>query len=138
VASSPPHRVESGISSTRPAACPYSRRIGGAACDASSRGGLHTSPFWQDGAERPIQRPTDPEEQEEYYSGKKKRHTLKNLLVINETCHIDFLSHTCDGKASDQGMAELAGYTLPVGSCLYQDKGFLGFFLPDMTIFQPK
>jgi hypothetical protein len=35
-------------------------------------------------------------------------------------------------------MAELAGYTLPPGSYLYQDKGFQGFFLPGITIFQPK
>ena len=35
-------------------------------------------------------------------------------------------------------MAELAGYTLPAGSYLYQDKGFQGFFIPGITIFQPK
>ena len=49
-----------------------------------------------------------------------------------------FLSHTCEGKASDKSMAELAGYTLPAGSYLYQDKGFQGFFIPGITIFQPK
>jgi hypothetical protein len=49
-----------------------------------------------------------------------------------------FLSHTCAGKASDKSLAELAGYTLPPGSCLYQDKGFQGFFLPGITIVQPK
>jgi DDE superfamily endonuclease len=35
-------------------------------------------------------------------------------------------------------MAEQAGYTLPPGSGLYQDKGFQGFFLADVMIFQPK
>src|SRR5262245_29196526 len=35
-------------------------------------------------------------------------------------------------------MAEQAGYTLPPGSPLYQDKGFQGFYLPGITIFQPK
>jgi hypothetical protein len=49
-----------------------------------------------------------------------------------------FLSHTCEGKASDQSMAELAGDTLPPGSGLYQEKGFQGFFLPGLTIVQPK
>jgi hypothetical protein len=58
--------------------------------------------------------------------------------VINETCHLSFLSYTYEGKASDKSLAELAGYTLPPGSCLYQDKGFQGFFLPGITIFQPK
>jgi DDE superfamily endonuclease len=49
-----------------------------------------------------------------------------------------FLSHTYEGKASDKCMAELAGDTLPPGSCLYQAKGFQGFFLPGITIFHPK
>jgi len=35
-------------------------------------------------------------------------------------------------------MAELAGYPLPPGSCLYQDKGFQGFFLYGITSFQPQ
>ena len=99
---------------------------------------IHYPPFWHDGTERPIQRPKDPEEQQEYYSGKKKCHTLKNLLVITETCQIGFLSHTSEGKASDKSLAELSGYTLPPGSCLYQDKGFQGFCLQDVTIVQPK
>jgi hypothetical protein len=58
--------------------------------------------------------------------------------VITETCHIGFLSHTCEGKASDKSLAEEAGYTLPLGSCLYQDKGFQGFFQTGITIFQPR
>jgi hypothetical protein len=58
--------------------------------------------------------------------------------VITETCQVCFLSHTYEGKASDKSIAELVGYTLPAGSCLYQDKGFQGFFLPGITIVQPK
>jgi hypothetical protein len=57
---------------------------------------------------------------------------------MNETCHLCFLSYTCAGKASDKSIAELAGYTLPLGSYLYQEKGVQGFFLPGITIFQPK
>jgi hypothetical protein len=57
---------------------------------------------------------------------------------MNEACHIGFLSPTCEGQASDISRAEMAGYTLPPGSCLYQDKGFQGFFLPGMTSVQPK
>jgi DDE superfamily endonuclease len=49
-----------------------------------------------------------------------------------------YLSYTYEGKASDKSLAELAGYTLPPGSCLYQAKGFQGFFLPGITIVQPK
>jgi len=57
--------------------------------------------------------------------------------VITETCHVCFLSHTYEGKASDKSLAELAGYSLPPGSGLYQDKGFQGFFQNGITIFQP-
>src|SRR6266850_4914519 len=31
----------------------------------------------------------------------------------------------------------MAGYTLPPGSCLYQDKGFQGFVLEGIMIFHP-
>jgi hypothetical protein len=51
---------------------------------------------------------------------------------------VGFLSDTCEGKASDKSSAELAGDTWPPGSCLDQDQGFQGFFLPGVTIFQPK
>jgi hypothetical protein len=68
----------------------------------------------------------------------KKCHSLKNLVVISETRHIGFLSHTCEGKASDKSLAELEGYTLPRGSWLYQDNGFQGFLPPDIKFVQPK
>jgi DDE superfamily endonuclease len=58
--------------------------------------------------------------------------------VIKETCHVCFLSHTCEGKPSEKSIAELAGDTLPPGSGLYQEKGFQGFDLQDVTIVQPK
>ena len=58
--------------------------------------------------------------------------------MINERCEICLLSPTCEGKASDISVAETTGYTLPPGSCLYQDKGFQGFFLSGVTIVQPK
>ena len=48
------------------------------------------------------------------------------------------LSPTDEGTASDRSLAEMAGYPLPLGSGLYQDKGFQGFFLPGVTIVQPK
>ena len=35
-----------------------------------------------DGVERPIQRPKNPERQRQFYSRKKKRHSIKNNLII--------------------------------------------------------
>jgi hypothetical protein len=58
--------------------------------------------------------------------------------VIDETCYICFLSTTYEGKANDKNLADLEGYTLPYGSCLYQDMGFQGFVLNGITIVQPK
>jgi hypothetical protein len=58
--------------------------------------------------------------------------------VIDEPCRICFLSATYEGKANDKSLAELEGYTLPRGSCLYQDMGFQGFILNGITIVQPK
>jgi DDE superfamily endonuclease len=130
--------VESGLSQPRAASSPNGCRACRAVQDAHGGRQLHDPPFWHGGTERPIHRPTDPEEPQAYDSGQKKCHTLKNLLVINETCHVCFWSHTCEGKASDKSLAELAGYTFPPGSSLYQDKGFQGFFLPGITIVQPK
>jgi hypothetical protein len=58
--------------------------------------------------------------------------------VINEACHICFLSATYEGKMHDKGLADLAGYTLPSGSYLDQDRGFQGCLRNDITIVQPK
>jgi hypothetical protein len=58
--------------------------------------------------------------------------------VIDEACHICFLSATYEGKMHDKSLADLEGYTFPPGSCLYQDRGFQGLVLAGVTIIQPK
>ncbi|MDI7158424.1 transposase family protein [Leptospira santarosai] len=59
-----------------------------------------------DGTERPIRRPTDKDLQKEFYSGKKKRHTIKNLILTNKDKVILFLSNTISGKTHDLKVAE--------------------------------
>jgi hypothetical protein len=54
-----------------------------------------------DGTERPIQRPKDKDRQKANYSGKKKRHTRKNLIISTKKKRINFLSRTVEGKAHD-------------------------------------
>lgn len=54
-----------------------------------------------DGTERPIQRPKDKEKQKTNYSGKKKRHTRKNLVISTKKKRINFLSKTVAGKQHD-------------------------------------
>jgi DDE superfamily endonuclease len=58
--------------------------------------------------------------------------------VLEESCHLGFLSATDAGKAQDKSLAELEGYPLPHGRCLSQDMGCQGFILNGITIVQPK
>jgi hypothetical protein len=94
--------------------------------------------YFQDGTERTIPRPKDEKKQRFYYSGKKKRHTIKNVVLINEQCQIVLLTQTCEGKKHDKKVSDEAGFDLPAGSCLYQDTGFQGFTLENVIIVQPK
>jgi len=94
--------------------------------------------YFHDGTERPIQRPRDAEQQQEYYSGKKKRHGLKNNVLIDMECKIRFLSATVTGKKHDKKLADETAYCLPKGSNLFQDTGFQGFTLENVAILQPK
>lgn len=93
--------------------------------------------FCHDGTERRIQRPKDKEEQKLFYSGKKKCHTLKNLLLVNEELNIVYLSDTCEGKMHDKKMADATPYVLPQGSRLLQDLGFQGFNINGVETIMP-
>ena len=56
--------------------------------------------FIIDGTERPIRRPKNKDRQKEYYSGKKKRHVVKNNVVTEKrTKKVRALSATCEGKS---------------------------------------
>ena len=94
--------------------------------------------FFHDGVERPIQRPKDVEAQQAYYSGKKKQHTVKNNILINADSKVVFLTPSYEGRIHDKRIADMAGYSPPPGSVLYQDTGFQGFTCPDVKIIQPQ
>jgi hypothetical protein len=74
----------------------------------------------------------------EYYSGKKKCHTVKNILLIDDECQIQFLSATYAGTWHDKAIVDEEGYELPPGSVLYQDMGFQGFAPEAVVIEQPR
>jgi hypothetical protein len=93
--------------------------------------------FAHDGTERRIVRPQDPAEQTQCYSGKKKDHTVKNILLVNALLIILFLSETVGGRIHDKRLAEATPYPLPAGSRLLQDLGFMGFTLPQVEILMP-
>ena len=71
------------------------------------------------------------------YSGKKKDHTVKNVLLVNALLVILFLSDTHGGRVHDLRIAEATPYPLPAGSGLLQDLGFLSFTLPEVEILMP-
>ncbi|MEN9935385.1 MAG: hypothetical protein RLZZ387_1964 [Chloroflexota bacterium] len=84
--------------------------------------------FIIDGTERPNQRPKDKDRQQQYYSGKKKRHTVKNVVVVEKrTRRIRMLSRTTEGKRSDKRIAEDEDYRFPKDSRLWYDLGFQGY-----------
>src|SRR4051812_41563912 len=93
--------------------------------------------FAHDGTERRIVRPQDPAEQTQCYSGKKKDHTVKNILLVNALLIILFLSETVGGRIHDKRLAEATPYPLPAGSRLLQDLGFMAFTLPQVEILMP-
>jgi hypothetical protein len=94
-------------------------------------------PFAHDGTERRIVRPQDPPAQTDCYSGKKKDHTVKNVLLVNALLTILFLSDTYGGRVHDKPIADATPYPLPAGSRLLQDLGFLAFTLPNVEILMP-
>ena len=95
--------------------------------------------FIIDGTERPIQRPKDPERQKMFYSGRKKRHTVKNIVITDKrTGKIKGLSATVEGKKHDKKVADEAGFRFPKGSKLWKDTGFQGYEPEGVETFQPK
>ena len=89
-----------------------------------------------DGTEREIPRPVDPDEQQENYSGKKKKHTLKNAVIITASCLILFVSPSVCGKMHDKKIADVM-YSFPYPCVLYQDTGYQGYKPEGVRIEQP-
>lgn len=95
--------------------------------------------FIIDGTERPIQRPKDKRRQRELYSGKKKRHTVKNVVIVDRRSRtIKALSRTRPGKTGDKRVADEEAYHYPKRCKLWKDTGFQGYEPPDIITFQPK
>ena len=92
-----------------------------------------------DAAERLLQRPVNEEKQREKYSGKRKTHTDKNLLLVNEnTKKVVYLSATVDGKKHDKKLADESQISYPKNASLTQDTGFQGYQPEEVLVQQPK
>lgn len=92
-----------------------------------------------DGFDRPIQRPIGHDKQKMHYSGKKKRHTIKNTAVIDKaTGLIVALGATYPGSIHDKKIAEYDGMEFIEGSTHDQDTGYQGFVAIGSIARQPK
>jgi DDE superfamily endonuclease/Helix-turn-helix of DDE superfamily endonuclease len=95
--------------------------------------------FIIDGTERPIRRPKDSQRRREDYSGKKKRHTKKNIVITDKpTGKVLGLGQTRAGSKHDKACVDEENYVFPEGSTLYKDSGFQGYEPEGITTYQPK
>ena len=92
-----------------------------------------------DGTERRRQRPQDDIAQQAHYSGKKKAHTDKNILLVNEvTSKVVYLGPTEPGKTHDKKATDQAPIAYPVNATLDKDTGFQGYEPARILTMQPK
>jgi hypothetical protein len=92
-----------------------------------------------DGTERRRQRPTDASAPTAHDSGKKKAHTDKNVLLVNEyTSTVVYLSPTVAGKTHDKQAADEAQLVYPVNATLDKDTGLQGYEPAGVLTQQPK
>ena len=92
-----------------------------------------------DGTERRRQRPQEAIAQKAHYSGKKKAHTDKNLLLVNEnTGKVGSLGPTIAGKTHDKKAADEAPIAYPTNATLDKDTGFQGYEPQAVLTTQPK
>lgn len=90
-----------------------------------------------DGVERPVRRPKDKDDQKKDYSGKKKSHRKKNLLLSSEK-RVVYLGPTSPGSVHDKKLADESGLSFPPDALVLKDTGFQGYEPPDTQTLQPK
>ena len=92
-----------------------------------------------DGTERRRQRPKTLEKQTAHYSGKKKMHCDKNVVVVQaQSKRVGFLRQTYAGKTHDKKIVDTEPIVYPPGTTLYQDTGFQGYAPAGVQSRQPK
>jgi hypothetical protein len=92
-----------------------------------------------DGVERRRLRPKDAKMQVIHYSGKKKGHFDKNVVVVNtRSKQVSYLSETLPGSVHDKALADHAKVAYPKATTLRSDLGFLGYGPTVREHLQPK
>ena len=91
-----------------------------------------------DGVERPVRRPKDAERQTECYSGKKKRHTTKQVTLAHpKTQYILAVSAEHPGKDHDKKLIDEEGMRANQSVIFKGDSGFQGLAIGDAQIITP-
>jgi hypothetical protein len=92
-----------------------------------------------DGTERRRQRPKKPKKQAIHYSGKKKMHSDKNVVIVNtRSKRVGYLSPTHAGKTHDKKVADREQIAYPRKATLRKDTGFQGYEPNVQHAYQPK
>lgn len=92
-----------------------------------------------DGTERRRQRPKKAEKQALHYSGKKKIHSDKNVIIATaKRKRVSFLSQTYPGKTHDKKVADTEEISYPEQIALHKDTGFQGYEPKVRKLYQPK
>jgi DDE superfamily endonuclease len=90
--------------------------------------------------ERPINRSKKVKVQNKHYSGKKKRHTRKNLVMTDNKKKILIISPTKHGRVHDKKMSDKFAFVtnLPESVTAIVDTGFVGIQKQHANTFIPK
>lgn len=92
-----------------------------------------------DGTERRRQRPKQAEKQALYYSGKRKIHSDKNVVIATaKRKRVSFLSQTYPGKTHAKKVADTEKIAYPEHIALHKDTGFQGYQPKVQKLYQPK
>jgi hypothetical protein len=78
-----------------------------------------------DGTERRLPRPQHRGNQKRFYSGRKKRHAVKNVVIVGQR-KVLWCSPTVPGKRHDKAVADKSRLRLPAHVHLLGDSGFEG------------
>lgn len=94
-----------------------------------------------DATEQPVRRSKDYETQKKHYSGKKKRHTRKVQVIVNEDGIVRDVSKSVPGSVHDRSLFTLSGAPdkIPKGIVVGGDAGYQGIQddLPGYSVITP-
>ncbi|MBU2483308.1 MAG: transposase [Proteobacteria bacterium] len=93
-----------------------------------------------DGVERPTIRSRKSKTQNKHYSGKNKRHTRKNLVVVNSKRKILILTPSKHGKVHDKKINDknILASRIPENVSILADTGFIGIQKQHQNVLIPK